>query len=164
PLKVERSGCYTEFASPWTIQVNIVPLCSFREPRSLLCYDHVHRNVIRLRVNRQKRLLSITHPQLEWRVFHRCECQVEETTSIPQAITSPVKADDGAITTSGTTSSVLAGTGMFQTPLANGSPGLQSRKTSGLPRSLTTGRAHRPPRSKTPAIKPRKSGSPRKGQ
>src|SRR5262249_10163266 len=47
------------------------------------------------RVNRQKRLLSITHPQLEWRVFHRCECQVEETTSIAQAITSPVKADDG---------------------------------------------------------------------
>jgi hypothetical protein len=44
------------------------------------------------------------------------------------------------------------------------SPGLQDRKTSGLPRSTTTGRAHRPPRSETLAIKPRKSGSPRKGQ
>ena len=69
--------------------------CSFRETRSFLCYDHVHRDVIRLRVDRQERLLSIAHPQLEWRVFHRCERQVEETTSIPQAITSPVEANDG---------------------------------------------------------------------
>ena len=37
-------------------------VCSFREPHSLLRYDHVHRNVIRLWVNGQKRLLSITHP------------------------------------------------------------------------------------------------------
>src|SRR4051812_31663769 len=68
---------------------------SFREPRSLLCYDHVHRNVVRLGVNRQERLLLIAYPQLGWRVVHRCECQVEETTSIAAAITSPIKANDG---------------------------------------------------------------------
>jgi hypothetical protein len=56
--------------------------CSFRDLRFLLCYDHVHRNVIRLRVNRQERLLSIAYAQLEWRVFHRCERQVKEASSV----------------------------------------------------------------------------------
>jgi hypothetical protein len=63
------------FLGPWTSLVNTVPPRSFREPHSLLRYDHVHRNVIRLRVNRQKRLLSIAHAQFEWRVFHRGERQ-----------------------------------------------------------------------------------------
>jgi len=70
-------------------------MCSLGEARSLLRYYHVHGNVIRLGMNCYKRLLSITHAKLEWRVFHHCERSVEKTTSIAEPITSPVEADHG---------------------------------------------------------------------
>ena len=110
--------------------------------------DHVHRNVVGLRIDRRdpafgiayadRRMASSASPQASCRRSRRHSRADSCAASKPTT---------GAMTISGWTDGPREGTRMFQTPRSSGSPGDQTRYSSGQPFLMTTGRAIRAPRS-----------------